>query len=169
MILHRGEILFRQGEEGYLFHLKSGLFKVSRLQPDGTSFLFNLLVPGETFPHHSLLTPQPYYATAVALTTSEVERIPAEDWYRKLEACPEKYREVALSLQYTLRTVQQRIGFLTAPSSNRLRLLREWLHHHFSSKPVEDLLTQEELGQLLGLTRETVNRLVREERRASSS
>ncbi|WP_142506303.1 Crp/Fnr family transcriptional regulator [Melghirimyces algeriensis] len=158
MILHRGEVLFRQGEMGDLYRLKNGLMKVVRVQPNGSSLLFNLLVPGELFPHHSLLSPQPYFATAIAVTNSEVEPVSIQSWYTSLEKDPLKYREVALALQHTLRIVQQRMNFVTAPSHERISLLREWLAQYFRDQPVEELLTQEEIGQLVGMSRETVNR-----------
>jgi CRP-like cAMP-binding protein len=144
MRLNRGEILFRQGESGNLFRLEKGLIKVVRVQSDGSPLLFNLLVPGELFPHHSLLSPHPYFATAIAVIPSEVTPVPAEDWYRKLEQEPHQYRQVALYLQQTLRLIQERM-----------------FQRRFSDQTLEELLTQEEIGQLLGLTRETVNRLMR--------
>ncbi|MDR6226137.1 Crp/Fnr family transcriptional regulator [Desmospora profundinema] len=161
MRLHRGEILFRQGESGNLYRLEKGLIKVVRLQSDGSSLLFNLLVPGEFFPHHSLLSPHPYFATAIAVIPSEVTVVPADSWYQELEKNPHQYRQVALHLQTTLRSIQERMDWTTAPSSQRLTLLRQWFQHRFPAEPLEERLTQEEIGQLLGLTRETVNRLMR--------
>lgn len=50
MILHKGEILFRQGDDGsFLYHIKSGLFKVTRLHPNGNMVLFNILYPGKRY------------------------------------------------------------------------------------------------------------------------
>lgn len=89
--------------------------------------------------------------------------IPAESWYESLERDPVQYRDVALSLQNTLRLVQQRMAFVTAPTRDRIPLFREWLSRHFREQPVEQLLTQEEIGQLVGMSRETVNRQLRKE------
>lgn len=163
MILHKGEVLFRQGETGPLFKLHSGLLKVIRLQEDGSTFLFNFLLPGEIFPHHSLITPKDYHGTAIAVMTSEIEVIPADEWYRKLESDPQQYRDIALLLQTRLRTMQQRIDQLTAVTPReRLELLYEWFQGHFGKIPIRDMLTQEEIGQLIGVRRETVNRLLRD-------
>lgn len=97
MILHRGEVLFRQGDGGQnLFKVKSGLFKVTRLHENGNMVLFNLLYPGETVPHHSLISPKEAHGTAVAMMKSEVELIPAAEWYRELREKPEKVMEIAL-------------------------------------------------------------------------
>jgi CRP-like cAMP-binding protein len=89
MILHKGEVLFRQGDGGEnLYRVKSGLFKVTRLHENGNMVLFNLLYPGETVPHHSLISPKEAHGTAVAMMKSEVEIIPAAEWYRELREDP---------------------------------------------------------------------------------
>lgn len=163
MILHKGEILFRQGDSGeYLYHIKRGLFKVTRLHENGNMVLFNILYSGETVPHHSLITAKEAHGTAIALMDSEVEVILAKDWYRQLLEDPTKPMEVALLLQAKLRFMQQRVDHLTAGNpADRLELLSEWLHDYSHGVDVTELLTQEEIGQLIGVRRETVNRLLR--------
>lgn len=79
-------------------------------------FLFNILLPGELIPHHSLLSAKEYHGTAIALMNSEVEIIAPEEWYRALEQDPRLYRDIAHSLQEKLRLTQQRIDQLTASS-----------------------------------------------------
>ncbi|RNB58181.1 Crp/Fnr family transcriptional regulator [Brevibacillus gelatini] len=162
MILHKGETLFRQGETGPLYHLKSGMLKINRVHADGTLTLVNVIVPGETIPHHSLLSPNPYYGTAVALVTCEVEVLSAADWYRELEENHEKCREIALQLQGKLRMMQQRIDQLSEVSpAERLRKLQLWFQSFVPVASLSEVLTQDEIGQFIGLRRETVNRLLR--------
>jgi CRP-like cAMP-binding protein len=163
MILHKGEILFHQGDSGeYLYHVKSGLFKVTRLHENGNIVLFNILYPGETVPHHSLITPKETHGTAIALMRSEVERIPAEGWYREVREKPEKALEIALLLQEKVRFMQKRLDHLTVGTpAERLELLSEWLDDYSHGVHFTELLTQEEIGQLIGVRRETVNRLLR--------
>ncbi|MBM7566696.1 Crp/Fnr family transcriptional regulator [Paenibacillus sacheonensis] len=168
MQLNKGEILFRQGESGPLFHLRSGLLKIMRVHPDGTPFLVNIITPGETIPHHSLISPNPYFGTAVALAASEIDVISAADWYRQLQDDADRCREIALLLQDKLRMMQQRIDQLTqiAPA-DKLRKLQAWFHLYIGEAPLTDVLTQDEVGQLIGLRRETVNRLLRVQRAKS--
>ncbi|NQX70193.1 Crp/Fnr family transcriptional regulator [Paenibacillus alba] len=164
MILHKGETLFRQGEKGGLYRLQSGLLKIVRVHEDGTPTLVNMIVPEETIPHHSLLSPIPNYGTAIALVTCQIERLPAEQWYRDLEQQPEKFREIAGQLQDKLRMMQQRIDQLTeVKPAVRLQKLQSWMHTYLGSMVLTDVLTQEEIGQFIGLRRETVNRLLREQ------
>ncbi len=162
MILHKGETLFRQGETGPLYHLKNGLLKIVRVHEDGTTILVNIIVPNEVIPHHSLISPNPYYGTAIALMTSEIEVLSAAEWYRELERSPDRCRSIALQLQEKLRMMQQRIDQLTevAPAE-RLRKLQIWLRSYAAPAFLTQLLTQDEIGQFIGLRRETVNRLLR--------
>ncbi|MGN7472340.1 Crp/Fnr family transcriptional regulator [Brevibacillus sp. SAFN-007a] len=162
MILHKGETLFRQGETGPLYHLKSGMLKINRIHADGTLTLVNVIVPGETIPHHSLLSPNPYYGTAVALVTCEVEVLSASDWYRELEQNHQKCRQIALQLQAKLQMMQQRIDQLSEVSpAERLRKLQLWFQSFVPVASLSEVLTQDEIGQFIGLRRETVNRLLR--------
>lgn len=163
MILNKGDILFRQGDGGNsLYHIRSGLFKVTRLHENGNIVLFNILYPGETVPHHSLISPKETHGTATALMRSEVEVISAAEWYRQLREEPGKAMEVALLLQEKVRFMQTRLDHLTAGNpAERLQLLSDWLNSHAEGEQVTGLLTQEEIGQLIGVRRETVNRLLR--------
>ncbi|MBO9600848.1 MAG: Crp/Fnr family transcriptional regulator [Cohnella sp.] len=162
MILHKGETLFRQGESGPLYHLRSGLLKIVRVHQDGSQILVNLITQGEIIPHHSLISSNPYFGTAVALVTCEIDILPQQEWYQELDRNPERCRSIALLLQDRLRMLQQRIDQLTevAPAK-KLQKLQAWFQSYIATAALTDVLTQEEIGQFLGLRRETVNRLLR--------
>ncbi|MUT68730.1 Crp/Fnr family transcriptional regulator [Paenibacillus sp. NEAU-GSW1] len=168
MIVHKGETVFRQGESGPLFRLNSGLLKIVRVHADGRPLLVNIITPGETIPHHSLLTPAPYYGTAIALITSEIEVLPAAEWYAGLASSPDQYRVIALQLQDKLRMMQQRIDQLTEllPEQKLNKTLR-WFETYIGTAELSDVLTQDEIGQFIGIRRETVNRLLRAQRAAA--
>ncbi|ASA23207.1 Crp/Fnr family transcriptional regulator [Paenibacillus donghaensis] len=163
MILHKGEVLFRQGDDcQYLYKVTSGLFKVTRLHENGNMVLFNILYPGEVVPHHSLISPKEAHGTAVAMMRSVVEAIPAAEWYHQLQENPEKALDIAVLLQEKVRFMQMRIDHLTVGNpGERLELLTRWMNEYAHGTALTDLLTQEEIGQLIGVRRETINRLVR--------
>lgn len=169
LTLHKGEILFRQGETGSLFQLHKGLVKVVRIQADGTLFLFNLLIPGELFPHHSLVSPKVYHGTAIAVTDCELTAVPADAWYAKLAADPLRYRDIAISLQQKLRIMQQRIDQLASiTAKERLEAFLTWFRNQFPTVNPLEVLTQEEISQFIGIRRETVNRLLNARQNAVS-
>ncbi|MBH0164530.1 Crp/Fnr family transcriptional regulator [Fictibacillus sp. 7GRE50] len=162
MLMAKGEILFRQGEEGPLFRLDNGLLKIVRVHEDGSQVLLNLIVPGEVIPHHSLTSPNEYNGTAIALLPSEITRIEPQQWYRSLEEDPYKYKEVALMLETKLRMMQQRINQMsTLTPEGKIRKLQNWFANYFPDIQIEKVLTQEEIGQFVGLRRETVNRALK--------
>lgn len=162
MILHKGETLFRQGESGPLYHLRSGLLKIVRVHQDGSQILVNIIVPDEIIPHHSLISPNPYYGTAIALVTCEIDILSQAKWYDELERNPDQCRSVALQLQDKLRMMQQRIDQLTEASpAEKLQKLQAWFHSYIAPATLTDVLTQDEIGQFIGLRRETINRLLR--------
>ena len=162
MYLTKGETLFRQGEEGPLFRLEKGLLKIVRIHEDGSQVLLNLIVPGELIPHHSLTSPKEYNGSAIALLASEVEKIDPEKWYKSLDEDPKMYKEVAHLLENKLRMIQQRINQMsTLTPEGKVLKLKEWFASYFPDVPVEKVLTQEEIGQFIGLRRETVNRVLK--------
>ncbi|MBH0158397.1 Crp/Fnr family transcriptional regulator [Fictibacillus sp. 5RED26] len=162
MLMAKGEILFRQGEEGPLFRLDNGLLKIVRVHEDGSQVLLNLIVSGEVIPHHSLTSPNEYNGTAIALLPSEITRIEPQQWYRSLEEDPYKYKEVALMLETKLRMMQQRINQMsTLTPEGKIRKLQNWFANYFPDIQIEKVLTQEEIGQFVGLRRETVNRALK--------
>jgi CRP-like cAMP-binding protein len=162
MILHKGETLFRQGESGPLYHLRNGLLKIVRGHQDGSQILVNIIVPDEIIPHHSLISPNPYYGTAVALVTCEIDILSEVEWYQELERNPDRYRSIALQLQDKLRMMLKRVDQLTEVSpAEKLRRLQAWFHTYITPDTLMDVLTQDEMGQFIGLRRETINRLLR--------
>ncbi|MNN87462.1 hypothetical protein D3C81_2050180 [compost metagenome] len=93
---------------------------------------------------------------------SEVNVIPAAEWYRELRENPGKVMEIALLLQEKVRFMQMRVDHLTVGSpAERMDLLTRWMNEYSHGAQLTDLLTQEEIGQLIGVRRETVNRLLR--------
>jgi CRP-like cAMP-binding protein len=163
MILHKGEVLFRQGDScEFLYKVKSGLFKVTRLHENGNMVLFNILYPGEMVPHHSLISPKEAHGTAVAMMKSEVEAVPSAEWYQQVRDEPGRAMEIAILLQEKVRFMQTRLDHLTVGTpAERMELLTRWFNDYSHGAALTELLTQEEIGQLIGVRRETVNRLLR--------
>lgn len=162
MKLHKGDVLFRQGDSGSLYRIKSGLLKIVRIHEDGTQLLMNIIVAGEVIPHHSVVSPNQNHGTAIALVPCEVEVLSAKEWYDMLENNPAYYRDIALMLQDKLRMLQERIDQLTQDTPMaKLTKLQEWFSGYIAPLQLTDILTQDEIGQLIGLRRETVNRLLK--------
>lgn len=135
----------RRGRSFILY--KNRLIKSSSARRKRNTILFNIIVPGETIPHHSLISPKEYHGTAIALIKTEVEPITSSEWYERLQANPESYANIAMQLQSKLRMMQQRIDQLTTVSpKERLHRLQEWFTLYLGDIPIYEILTQTEIG-----------------------
>ena len=177
--VRRGEILFREGEPGErLWVIVTGKVKLGHTAPDGRESLLAVLGPGEIVGELSVYDPGPRTATATVLAPSaflELERIgiverdiPLHVFLSLLEAHPGLSRQLLRSLAQRLRKTNSALAdlvFADVPGRVAKALLD--LAARFG-RPVGDGirvphdLTQEELAQLVGASRETVNKSLAE-------
>ncbi|SHF39609.1 regulatory protein, crp family [Seinonella peptonophila] len=104
-----------------------------------------------------------WHDASSSITQCEVKRISADEWYQSLSDETKKYKEVAMILQENLRKMQRRLDLTMLPSKDRLLLFHKIMNEYCTDYKLKELLTQEEIGQFLGLSRETVNRLLNKE------
>ena len=164
----RTEVVFHEGEEGEAVYLVlEGKVKITRPTGDGRENLLAVLGPGEVFGELSLFDPGPRTATATALTDLDLATLSHDElrpWLRtRPDAAELLLRVLARRLRRTnsaladlvfvdvpgrvagaLLDLATRFGVPVAGSEGTLR--------------VDHGLTQEELAQLVGASRETVNK-----------
>jgi len=156
---HRGSVVFREGDQGdRLFIIASGKIKVGHASGDGRENLLAVLGPGETLGELSLFDPAPRNATATAVAETTLYSLSQQDLYRVLAQRPEVARHLLASLARRLRKTNDSLAdlvFADVPGRVAKNLLdlaqREGIM-------VSHGLTQEELAQLVGASRETVNK-----------
>lgn len=161
----RGQVLFREGDRGdCLFVIRTGKMKLGRRSSDGRENLLSVLGPGEMFGELSLFDPGPRTATATAVADASMyELAHAEliDWLGRYPAVAE---HLLNALARRLRRTNEALAdlvFSDVPGRVAKALLD--LSTRFG-EPVDDGLrvahdlTQEELAQLVGASRETVNK-----------
>lgn len=163
--LDRGEVLFREGDEGdRVYVVTEGKIKLGRTAQDGRENLLALLGPGQMFGELSLFDPGPRSATATAVTESALLGLGHADLIPLLTGRPEVARGLLLQLASRLRTSNDTLAdlvFSDVPGRVAKRLLD--LSSRFGVPSDEGVrvahdLTQEELAQLVGASRETVNK-----------
>ena len=133
--LRRGDVLFHEGDEGdKLYVVTDGKVKLGRTSSDGRENLLAILGPGQMFGELSLFDPGPRSATVTAVTDTTYSSLSHEDLLRWLEGRPAVAR-----------------GLLTQLAGRFGRKADDGVH-------VNHDLTQEELAQLVGASRETVNK-----------
>ena len=163
--LNKGDVLFTQGEIGdKLYLIESGKIKLGQTAPDGRESLIAVLGAGEMLGELSLFDPGPRTATAVAVTKTKVLWMGHEALLPWLVGRPDVSVALLRSLARRLRRTNVAMAdlvFSDVPGRVAKALLE--LGSKFGEDAPDGLLvshdlTQEELAQLVGASRETVNK-----------
>lgn len=163
--LPRGQVLFHEGEPGdRLYVIADGKLKLGRRSADGRENLLSVIGPGEMFGELSLFDPGPRTATATAVADATLYELSHAELIQWLEEYPAVAKHLLEALARRLRRTNEALAdlvFSDVPGRVAKALLD--LSTRFG-EPVEDGLrvahdlTQEELAQLVGASRETVNK-----------
>lgn len=163
--LARGEVLFREGDQGdRLYVLLSGKVKLGRTSTDGRENLVAILGPGEMFGELSVFDPGPRNATATAVAETQLIGLGNDALQQFLLSRPAVAQSLLAALAKRLRRTNDSLAdlvFTDVPGRVAKALLE--LSERFGQPTEEGLLvahdlTQEELAQLVGASRETVNK-----------
>jgi CRP/FNR family transcriptional regulator len=163
--LSRGEHLFLEGQEGdKLYIVLDGKLKLTRAAADGRENLISVLGPGEMFGELSLFDPRPRTSSASAITDATLAGLAHDALRAWLGDHPDVSIHMLKALARRLRRANDVVAdlvFTDVPGRVAKNLLdladrfgeqeRDGLHVHHD-------LTQEELAQLVGASRETVNK-----------
>ena len=159
------ETLFWQGDEGdALYGVVSGLVRIWVHGPDGKELTLNLMEPGDFFGEIALLDGLPRSASATGLSSSELVVLPRRDFLALLEREPRLARHLIELLCERLRGSTDRIrdaAFLDLGTRLAKTLEALATAHGRATEGgtlIEAKLSQGALAQLLGVTREAVNK-----------
>jgi CRP-like cAMP-binding protein len=163
--LERGDILFREGDRGdRLYVIGEGKVKLGIVSNDGRENLLAILGPGEMFGELSLFDPGPRTATATAVAETQLIALGHEDLTAFLSGRPVVAATMLAALARRLRRTNENLSdlvFTDVPGRVAKALLD--LSNRFGRASEDGILvahdlTQEELAQLVGASRETVNK-----------
>jgi len=163
--LTKGQILFREGEtEDRLYVVVAGKIKLGRSGSAGRENLLAVLGPGQMFGELSVFDPGPRSSTATAVTAAEVRVLEHDELMAWLSDHPEVARSLLGQLAARLRRANDVVAdlvFSDVPgrvAKQLLELARRFGDRKDDGVHVHHDLTQEELAQLVGASRETVNK-----------
>jgi CRP/FNR family transcriptional regulator, cyclic AMP receptor protein len=163
--LPRGAALFQEGDPGdRLYVITSGKIKLGLSSPDGRENLLAVLGPGEMFGELSLFDPGPRTATATAVSDAQLVGLGNADLQSWLSGRPDVARYLLRALAQRLRRTNESLAdlvFSDVPgrvAKALLDLSRRFGRQTDQGVLVAHELTQEELAQLVGASRETVNK-----------
>jgi CRP/FNR family transcriptional regulator, cyclic AMP receptor protein len=163
--LSRGEHLFLEGQGGdRLYVVLEGKIKLTRAAADGRENLLSVIGPGEMFGELSLFDPRPRTSTASAVTDATVAALAHEELRAWLLERPDVSMHMLQALARRLRRANDVVAdlvFTDVPgrvAKNLLDLAERFGEQDRDGLHVHHDLTQEELAQLVGASRETVNK-----------
>ena len=163
--LNKGQVLFKEGQEGdRLYVVVHGKIKLGTTSGDGRENLLSILGPGEMFGELSLFDPEPRTSTATAVTDARLVSLAHEAVIGLLTSNPQTSLELLRRLAQRLRKSNEILADLVfADVPGRVAKAIIDLGDRFGVQKEDGLhvnhdLTQEELAQLVGASRETVNK-----------
>ena len=161
----RGQVIFNEGDQGdKLYVIASGKIKLSRSSHDGRENLLAVLGPGEIIGEISFFDPGPRTASAITVSDTELLALGHEHLRGFLRDNTGASVAMLGALAHRLRRTNDNVAdlvFTDVPGRVAKALLD--LAERFgvddgSGLLVQHELTQEELAQLVGASRETVNK-----------
>jgi CRP/FNR family transcriptional regulator, cyclic AMP receptor protein len=161
----RGHTVFVEGEPGdRLYIIISGKVKVGRRAPDGRENLLTILGPSDMFGELSIFDPGPRTSSVTAITdlrTVSMNRDALRAWIAgRPEIAEQLLRVLARRLRRTNNNLADLI-FTDVPgrvAKQMLQLVQRFGSQEGDALRVTHDLTQEEIAQLVGASRETVNK-----------
>ncbi len=169
----RNEVVFHQGDPSAALHLiSSGRFAVRITTPLGDTTMLAILGPGEAFGELALVGEDPERsATVAALERAETRSISRSDLDHLRREHPGVNELFLRLLAARIRRMNDLlVEALYVPADARvLRRLRELAELYAGDGRSSVIpLTQEEIAELAGTSRATVNRVLRAEQRRGS-
>jgi CRP/FNR family cyclic AMP-dependent transcriptional regulator len=163
--LKRGTALFAKGDPGLsLYAVISGSVKMSISSADGRSAILNIIGPGEIFGEIALLDGGVRSSDAIANTNCElfvIDRREFIPFVRSQPALAMKFIELLCGrLRWTSDQVEQ-IILQNLPGRLASALIRLSEKHKLEPAGRTIAITQQEISEMVGMTRESINKQLR--------
>src|SRR6476620_873420 len=160
-----GTTIFEKGDPGTsLFAVLSGTVKISNQSTEGKDAVLNMIAAGGIFGEIALLDGQPRTADAFAASDCELMQIDRRDFVPLVTQNPEIALKLVEILCGRIRHTSEQVEdmtFLDLPGRLAKTLL--WLASQPGSSPTGRVsITQREIGQIIGMSRESTNKQLRE-------
>ncbi len=156
-------ILFQDDPGDSLFVLRQGRVKVVLIGEDGREVILGVLEPGAHFGELALIDDQPRSAHVIAMEDANLLVLRREDFRRRVEANPTVAWALLTELSRRLRRADSKIGGLVLLDvPGRIARLLLDLAEEAGNDHIEKPLTHQTIAQMIGASRETVSRAMKE-------
>ncbi len=159
-----GATLFVEGQACRgIYVLCRGRVKLSATSSEGHTLIFNIAKPGDVLGLNATISETPYDATAETGQPCQLNFVKQAEFLQFLrehnEACMHAATHLSRQCQQAYR--QLRSFAMTTATQRIARLMLDWSHSGFTltaTRGVKVALTHDEIGQIIGMSRETVTR-----------
>jgi CRP/FNR family transcriptional regulator, cyclic AMP receptor protein len=162
----RAAMLFVEGQQGRgVFVLCTGKAKLSTTSREGRTIITKISEHGDVLGLNATISNRPYEVTAEMVEPGQANFIPSDALLQFLHDYEEVALRVAQQLSRSYYSAHEEIctlGLANSPQQKLAKLLLGWSAERGDSSHSPQLhlvLTHEEIGEMIGITRETVSRL----------
>ena len=156
-------ILFEDDPGDALYVVAQGQVKVVLIGEDGREVILSVMGEGEFFGEMALVDDEPRSAHVIAMEDSTLLVLRREDFQGILKQTPGIALALLRELSRRLRRVDEKVGSLVLLDVNgRVAQLLLELADEAGSERITRLLTHHTIAQMIGSSRETVSRTMRE-------
>ena len=162
-------ILFEHDPGDSLFVVRSGRVKVVLIGEDGREVILGMLGVGEHFGELALIDDRPRSAHVIAMEDSDLLVLRREDFRARVESSPSVAWSLLTELSRRLRQADDKIGGLVLLDvPGRIARLLLDLAAESGGPLIERSLTHQTIAQMIGASRETVSRAMKDFQEAGS-
>ena len=168
----RGAMLFIEGQlPRGVFVLCTGKVKLSTTSREGKTIITKISEPANILGLSAVISGCPYEVTAEMMEPGQANFVPRDCLLQLMKDFPEAAARIAQQLSRNYFTAYEEIrtlGLAVSPTEKFAKLLLSWstaAPQNDGTSQVKLTLTHEEIGELIGTTRETVSRLFSEFKR----
>ena len=156
-------ILFEDDPGDSLFVVRDGRVKVVLIGEDGREVILGVLGVGEYFGELSLIDDRPRSAHVIAMEDSNLLVLRREDFRKRVESSPSVAWSLLTELSRRLRRADDKIGGLVLLDvPGRIARLLLDLAEETGTNAIEKTLTHQTIAQMIGASRETVSRAMKD-------
>jgi CRP-like cAMP-binding protein len=162
----KGHTIVEEGLPGdYMYVIRDGQVKVTKLSGDGREKILELLGPGDFFGEMSLLDNAVRSASVKSLTETRILALSRSDFLKELRHNPDLAMAVIQELTHRVRQMDEQASSLSFQRVKErargllVRLARNDCSRH--GRRATPALTHQQIADMIGTSRETVTRIVK--------
>ena len=162
----KGHTIVEEGLAGdYMYVIREGEVKVTKLSGDGREKILGLLGPGDFFGEMALLDNTVRSASVKSLTETHILALSRSDFLKELRHSPDLAMAVIQELTHRVRQMDEQASSLSFPrvKERTQGLLRRMAKHETPTpgRRATPALTHQQIADMIGTSRETVTRALK--------